>query len=164
MAEGRRLPIRLHLRALLQDHFHQSRRRRQLSVLREERGTHGAPGFGQKTSGCLYYDPCFILSFYIKVGTIISEKIPVTVAYMSAFTPTPTPPLRIAAGRAAIFDFPPISSVPLPAVTWQADDGSGLHGRKFETTTDNRLVILSVDSGDSKKYRCGPAFLTPSYA
>ena len=87
------------------------------------------------------------------MGTIISEKIPVTVAYMSAFTPTPTSPLRVAAGRAAVFDFPPISSVPLPAVTWQADDGSGLHGQKYETTTDNRLVILSVDSGDSKKYR-----------
>lgn len=74
---------------------------------------------------------------------------------MSAFTPTPTSPLRVAAGRAAVFDFPPISSVPLPAVTWQADDGSGLHGQKYETTTDNRLVILSVDSGDSKKYRYG---------
>ena len=90
----------------------------------------------------------------LQVGTIISEKIPVTVAYMSAFTPTPTSPLRVAAGRAAVFAFPPISSVPLPAVTWQADDGSGLHGQKYETTTDNRLVILSVDSGDSKKYRC----------
>ena len=36
MAEGRRLHIRLHLRAVLQDHLHQSRRRRQLPVLREE--------------------------------------------------------------------------------------------------------------------------------
>ena len=97
---------------------------------------------------------CFV-SESLQVGTIISEKIPVTVAYMSAFTPTPTSPLRVAAGRAAVFDFPPISSVPLPAVTWQADDGSGLHGQKYETTTDNRLVILSVDSGDNKKYRYG---------
>ena len=36
MAEGRRLHIRLHLGAVLQDHLHQSRRRRQLPVLRKE--------------------------------------------------------------------------------------------------------------------------------
>jgi hypothetical protein len=72
---------------------------------------------------------------------------------MSAFTPTPTSPLRVMSGRAAIFDFPPISSVPSPAVSWQADDGSALHGQKYEVTIDHRLVILSVESGDGKKYR-----------
>ena len=72
---------------------------------------------------------------------------------MTAFTPKETKPLRIYAGRAAVFPFPQISSVPTPAVSWQSEDNSPLHGQKYEITTDNRLVILSVEASDSKEYR-----------
>lgn len=61
--------------------------------------------------------------------------------------------LRVESGHAAIFEFPALSSVPAPAVTWQADDNKLLYGTKYAVTSDNRLVILSVDSADEKKYR-----------
>lgn len=72
---------------------------------------------------------------------------------MSPFSPDPPRNLRVSAGHAAVFSLPEISSVPAPAVTWQADDNQLLFGTKYHVTTDKRLVILSVDSFDEKKYR-----------
>ena len=74
---------------------------------------------------------------------------------MSSFPAASLEPtsLAVKSGHAAIFEFPAISSVPAPAVTWQADDNKLLYGTKFAVTSDNRLVILSVDSEDEKKYR-----------
>ena len=57
------------------------------------------------------------------VGTIISEKIKLTVAYMSPFENDPSQMvsrvvLRVKTGHAAIFHLPSIPSVPQPLVTW----------------------------------------------
>ena len=72
---------------------------------------------------------------------------------MSAFAAPPAQELTVKAGHAAIFEFPAISSQPAPAVSWQSSDLSLLYGSKFAVTRDNRLVILSVDKSDQKKYR-----------
>ena len=61
--------------------------------------------------------------------------------------------LIVQSGHAAIFQFPAISSEPVPSVSWQSEDHSLLYGSKYATTRDNRLVILSVDGSDQKKYR-----------
>lgn len=65
----------------------------------------------------------------------------------------PSEELRVPSGHAAVFEFPDISSVPKPSVSWQSDDLSLLYGTKYAVTSDKRLVILSVDSADEKRYR-----------
>uniref|UniRef100_A0A0K2T3X4 Protein sidekicklike [Megachile rotundata] n=1 Tax=Lepeophtheirus salmonis TaxID=72036 RepID=A0A0K2T3X4_LEPSM len=86
-------------------------------------------------------------------GTILSDTIPITVAYMTPFDPAPNPDLQVKAGHAAIFKFPVLASVPEPSVIWQTDDGTQLYGVKYAMTSENDLVILSVDSSDSRRYR-----------
>lgn len=110
-----------------------------------------------------------------EVGVIVSEKIPITVAckkfiikmnkqikwtrlnsvplVMSPFNEEQAEDIQVKAGHAAVFDLPPIESVPAPSVTWQAEDDSLLYGTKYATTEDNKFVILSVDSSDEKRYR-----------
>lgn len=107
-----------------------------------------------------------------EAGTIVSEKIPVTVARksslgvlqivitniiiatdMSSFPSSPGQTLRVELGHAAVFEFPALSSEPTPSVSWQTDDGTVLYGAKYAVTNDNRLVVLNVDYDDQKKYR-----------
>ncbi|XP_059099411.1 protein sidekick-like isoform X3 [Tigriopus californicus] len=88
-----------------------------------------------------------------EVGVIVSEKVPITVAFMAPFEDDQTEDVQVKAGHAAVFDLPPIASVPAPSVTWQAEDDSLLYGTKYATTEDNKFVILSVDSSDEKRYR-----------
>ena len=87
------------------------------------------------------------------VGSIISEMIPLSVAYMTPFDPLAMTRMRVKMGHSALFSFPNISSEPVPSVTWQSDDNTLLYGTKYATTADNKLVILNVDEGDEKKYR-----------
>ena len=61
--------------------------------------------------------------------------------------------VTVKAGHAAVFQLPNISSNPEPSVQWQSDPHSLLYGTKYATTSDNRLVILSVDSEDQLRYR-----------
>ena len=72
---------------------------------------------------------------------------------MTEFLPQTTDDLRVEVGHAAIFEFPALQSEPEPAVSWQAEDDSLLYGTRYATTNDNRLVILSVDHSDEKRYR-----------
>jgi protein sidekick len=72
---------------------------------------------------------------------------------MLPFKQKPPETLRVKAGHAAVFDLPEIESVPEPAVTWQAEDNTLLYGAKYAVTSTNKLVILSADSSDQKKYR-----------
>ena len=72
---------------------------------------------------------------------------------MSSFKATPPQKLRVKAGHSAIFELPEIDSVPTPSVTWQTEDNALLYGTKFAVTSDNRQIILSVDSSDQKRYR-----------
>lgn len=87
------------------------------------------------------------------MGSIISEMIPLSVAFMTQFISPLDTSLRVRLGHAAIFSFPNISSEPIPSVTWQSDDNTLLYGTKYATTADSRLVILNVDKGDEKRYR-----------
>ena len=59
------------------------------------------------------------------VGSIISEMIPLSVAFMTSFSETG------------------------PSVTWQSEDNTLLYGTKYATTADNKLVILNVDQSDT---------------
>lgn len=74
---------------------------------------------------------------------------------MSGFSPRSVRDQEVRVGHAAIFDLPAISSVPSPAVTWHAEDNTMLYGTKYASTSDNKLIILSVDSSDEKRYRSG---------
>ena len=72
---------------------------------------------------------------------------------MSSFKSTPPQKLRVKAGHSVIFELPPVESVPTPSVTWQTEDNTLLYGTKYAVTSDNRQIILSVDSTDQKRYR-----------
>ena len=72
---------------------------------------------------------------------------------MKPFGQSPPEILKVKAGHAAVFEFPAIQSVPEPAVTWQTEDNSLLYGSKYAVTSGNKLVILSADESDQKKYR-----------
>ena len=72
---------------------------------------------------------------------------------MSSFKSTPPQKLRVKAGHSIIFELPPVESVPTPSVTWQTEDNTLLYGTKYAVTSDNRQIILSVDSTDQKRYR-----------
>ena len=72
---------------------------------------------------------------------------------MKPFGQSPPEILKVKAGHAAVFEFPAIQSVPEPSVTWQTEDNSLLYGSKYAVTSGNKLVILSADESDQKKYR-----------
>ena len=72
---------------------------------------------------------------------------------MSSFKATTPERVRVRAGKAIVFELPEIKSVPEPSVNWQTQDNPLLHGIKYATTSDNQLVVLSVDEDDQKKYR-----------
>lgn len=61
--------------------------------------------------------------------------------------------LEVQHGHAAVFNFPSLASEPAPSVTWQAEDNQLVYGSKYAVTKDNRLIILSVDATDEKRYR-----------
>lgn len=61
--------------------------------------------------------------------------------------------IQVRPGHAAVFEFPSLQSEPAPAVSWQAEDDSLLYGPRYATTFDNKLIILSVDQTDEKRYR-----------
>ena len=75
---------------------------------------------------------------------------------MSSFATDPPPKdLEVESGQAAIFEFPALLSEPTASVSWQAEDSGSLqlYGGKYATTVDNRLVVLSVEASDEKRYR-----------
>lgn len=72
---------------------------------------------------------------------------------MSSFKATPPQKIRVKAGHHVIFELPPVESVPTPSVTWQTEDNALLYGTKYAVTSDNKQIILSVDSSDQKRYR-----------
>ena len=77
-------------------------------------------------------------------------------ADMSEFSYSSGCAMTVKAGHAAVFQFPSIKSQLAPSVTWQFDDNTLLYGNKYANTADNKLVFLSMDSSDQKKYRYGP--------
>ncbi|KAK7791911.1 hypothetical protein R5R35_005428 [Gryllus longicercus] len=86
-------------------------------------------------------------------GSVFSENIDVTVAYMGQFEDLTERTVSVENGEAAILDFPTIESHPPPSVNWMADDGANLYDRKYVTTIDNKFIILEADKLDEKAYR-----------
>lgn len=86
-------------------------------------------------------------------GSVFSENIDVTVAYMGQFEDLTERTVSVEYGEAAILDFPSIESHPPPSVNWMADDGANLYDRKYVTTLDNQFIILQADKQDGKAYR-----------
>ncbi|KRK05791.1 uncharacterized protein Dyak_GE16632, isoform C [Drosophila yakuba] len=86
-------------------------------------------------------------------GSIFSEKSDVVVAYMGIFENTTEGRLTVVSGHPAIFDMPPIESVPVPSVMWQSEDGPLNYDIKYAFTQANQLIILSADENDRRGYR-----------
>ncbi|KAK2580567.1 hypothetical protein KPH14_007691 [Odynerus spinipes] len=86
------------------------------------------------------------------VGSIFSERITFTVAYMGIFKDLTERVVTVESGSAAILELPPIESHPTPDVTWFTLDGSLLYGIKY-ATTDHKLLILNASEGDEGLYR-----------
>lgn len=59
----------------------------------------------------------------------------------------------VESGHPAIFDLPPIESVPPPSVTWQDSEHPLNYDIKYAETLKNQLIILSADDDDQKAYR-----------
>lgn len=59
----------------------------------------------------------------------------------------------IQSGHPAIFDLPPIISVPAPSVTWQDSEHALSYDIKYAESLKNQLIILSTDVEDQKPYR-----------
>ncbi|XP_049831894.1 protein sidekick isoform X2 [Schistocerca gregaria] len=85
-------------------------------------------------------------------GSIFSEKLDVTVAYMGIFEDTEEKIVTVESGKAAVLDLPRIDSHPQPSVTWMSDSGTLPYDRKY-AFTPGQLIILSADSGDQRAYR-----------
>ncbi|ODM95509.1 Protein sidekick [Orchesella cincta] len=85
-------------------------------------------------------------------GAIYSEKIRVSVAYMSPFETQEEKTVVVRSGDAAVLELPPIQSNPPPSVLWQTRDNTLLYGSKFALTSDFKQVILDVNSADQKAY------------
>ncbi|XP_037934636.1 protein sidekick isoform X4 [Teleopsis dalmanni] len=86
-------------------------------------------------------------------GSIFSEKIDVVVAYMGIFENVTEGQLAVQSGHPAVFDLPPVESVPTPSVIWQTEEGPLNYDIKYAFTKSNQLIILSTDETDRKAYR-----------
>ncbi|VEN34548.1 unnamed protein product, partial [Callosobruchus maculatus] len=88
-----------------------------------------------------------------KIGSILSEEIKITVAYMGVFEDQNERTISVREGDAAILDLPEIESTPPPDVTWQTDEGVTPYGQKYAYSKNNQLIILSTEKSDQKAYR-----------
>lgn len=59
----------------------------------------------------------------------------------------------VKSGHPAIFDLPPIESIPPPSVTWHDEEHPLDFNIKYADTLKNQLIILGSDENDVKAYR-----------
>ncbi|XP_055390625.1 protein sidekick isoform X4 [Condylostylus longicornis] len=87
-------------------------------------------------------------------GSIFSEKIDVVVAYMGIFEDLTEGRITVQSGHPAVFNLPPIESVPIPSVMWQTEEGPLNYDIKYAVVSNsNQLIILGTDEDDRKAYR-----------
>ncbi|XP_015603138.1 protein sidekick isoform X3 [Cephus cinctus] len=86
------------------------------------------------------------------VGSIFSERIMFSVAYMGVFEDLTERPVTVEAGEAAILELPEIESHPAPEVTWSTSNGTLDYNIKY-ATTQHTLLILDVSESDQGSYR-----------
>ncbi|XP_051172890.1 protein sidekick isoform X3 [Leptopilina boulardi] len=87
-----------------------------------------------------------------EVGSIFSERISFSVAYMGIFEDLTEIPLTVESGNAAILRLPPIESNPTPEVSWSSSDGTIPYTIKY-ATAQQMLIILNASEDDEGSYR-----------
>ncbi|XP_029163396.1 protein sidekick isoform X2 [Nylanderia fulva] len=86
------------------------------------------------------------------VGSIFSDRLAFTVAYMGVFDDLTEKVVTVESGSAAILELPPIESHPTPQVTWSSTKGMPLYGVKY-AIIHQRLLILNASESDEGSYR-----------
>lgn len=84
------------------------------------------------------------------VGTIFSEKSEVVVAYMEDFKDSAVKVVNVESGRSAILTMNDVSSVPPPSAIWENNKGMIKNDLKYFITNNNQLIILAVESEDTR--------------
>ncbi|XP_043274054.1 protein sidekick isoform X3 [Venturia canescens] len=86
------------------------------------------------------------------VGSIFSERVTFSVAYMGVFENLTDIEVIVQSGSAAILELPPIESDPTPDVTWSTLDGPIPYEIQY-ATSHHKLLILNVSEKDARPYR-----------
>ncbi|XP_033229948.1 protein sidekick isoform X4 [Belonocnema kinseyi] len=87
-----------------------------------------------------------------EVGSIFSERISFSVAYMGIFEDLTEIPVTVESGNAAILELSPIESHPAPEVSWSSSDGTIPYTIKY-ATAQQMLIILNASEDDEGSYR-----------
>ncbi|XP_012274978.1 protein sidekick isoform X2 [Orussus abietinus] len=86
------------------------------------------------------------------VGSIFSERISFSVAYMGVFDDLTERELTVQSGNAAVLELPPIDSHPSPEVIWFTSDRPLSYEIKY-ATSHHMLLILNASENDQGSYR-----------
>ncbi|XP_015515694.2 protein sidekick isoform X1 [Neodiprion lecontei] len=89
-----------------------------------------------------------------EVGSIFSERIAFSVAYMEVFEDLTERAVLVESGDAAVLNLPEIESHPIPEVIWLTSNGPLAYDIKYATTANQHtLLILSASESDQGYYR-----------
>ncbi|XP_058794092.1 protein sidekick isoform X3 [Phymastichus coffea] len=86
------------------------------------------------------------------VGSIFSERISFSVAYMGEFEDLSERGVSVGSGSAAVLEMPHIDSHPAPEVIWSTSEGTIPYTIKY-ATVHQKLIILNASEGDEDTYR-----------
>ena len=88
-----------------------------------------------------------------KLGSVLSNKAKLTVAYMDQLKLPYSTEIRVRMGRAAIIKMPKMfDAFPMPTIEWYAGGALIEPNAKFAITKDFNLVVLRCDKADEKSY------------
>jgi hypothetical protein len=88
-----------------------------------------------------------------KLGSVLSNKAQLTVAYMDQLKVQYPVEIRVRYGRAAIIKLPKMfDAYPAPTIEWFAGGALIEPNAKFAITKDYNLVVLKCDKADEKSY------------
>ncbi|KAJ8687397.1 hypothetical protein QAD02_023191 [Eretmocerus hayati] len=87
-----------------------------------------------------------------EVGSIFSERISFSVAYMGEFDDLSERVITVQSGSAAVLEMPHIDSHPQPEVIWSTSDGPIPYTIKY-ATVHTKLIILNAADNDEGSYR-----------
>jgi hypothetical protein len=88
-----------------------------------------------------------------KLGSVLSNKAMLTVAYMDQLKVQYPVEIRVRLGRAAIIRLPKMyDAYPAPTIEWYAGGALIEPNAKFAITKDFNLVVLRCDKADEKAY------------
>ncbi|XP_044015450.1 protein sidekick isoform X2 [Aphidius gifuensis] len=89
-----------------------------------------------------------------EVGSIFSERVKFTVAYMGIFKEQNIVSINVSYGDAVVLNMPFIESNPIPVVTWLNDEDRPVPDYSIKhITSKNKLIILSATESDNDLYR-----------